>query len=224
MRDLPPFVAGASRVPFGLKAAYTLWMLLWVPVYWLENGWTNFLWLCDAANFLLLAALWTESALLVSSQLAGITFIQIVWAIDFFGRLLIGTHPVGGTEYMFDDGSPWWLRALSLFHLWTVPLLIWLARKLGHDRRGWQLQALLVLLLFPLGQQLGAPEQNLNWMWAPFGIPQVWLPPLPFAFLGAVVFIAVVLWPSELLVRRWLEPRLRYLPEALASSASSNSA
>ncbi len=206
-----------SRIPWWVKWAYTVWMLAWVPLYWQENGWTNFLWLCDAANFVLFFALWLESALLASSQLVGIAFIQLVWAVDFFGRLILGFHPVGGTEYMFDPELPLWLRALSLFHLWTVPLLIWIASRIGHDRRGWQLQVLVVFLLFPLGQQLGAPEQNLNWMWKPFGVPQVWLPPLPFAFLGAAIFVVAVLWPSELLVRRWLEPWLARLERRGAS-------
>jgi hypothetical protein len=183
-------------------------MVVWVPLYWKENGWTNFLWLCDFANFVLCLGLWFECAILVSSQLVGIAFVHFVWAVDFFGRLLFGFHPVGGTEYMFDPALPLWLRALSLFHLWTVPLLVWAMTRLGHDRRGWKLQAFFVFVLLPLGQQLGTREQNLNWMWEPFGVPQVWLPPLLFAWVGAAVFVLLVLWPSELLVRRWLEPWL----------------
>jgi hypothetical protein len=191
-----------SRVPLGVKVAYTLWMLVWVPVYWLENGPANFLWLCDFANFVLLAALWLESPLLATSQLAGVLLIQLVWSVDYIGRLLLGFHPVGGTEYMFDVSDPVWLRGLSLFHIWTVPLLVWLVRRLGYDRRGWLLQAALALVLFPLGQQIGTPEQNLNWMWKPFGVPQTLLPPLLFAFASVPVATAILFFSGDRIVRR----------------------
>jgi hypothetical protein len=141
-----------NRVPLSVKVAFTLLMAAWVPLYWLHNGPANFLWLCDFANFVLLAALWRESALLASSQVAGIFVIQVVWAIDYFGRIFLGFHPVGGTEYMFDVAEPIWLRGLSLFHLWTVPLLLWLVRRVGFDARGWKLQTALALVLFPLGR------------------------------------------------------------------------
>src|SRR6185436_7659075 len=143
-----------------------------------ENGPSNFLWICDFANFATLWALWSESPLVASSQLVGVLFIQLLWAFDYFGRLLTGTHPIGGTEYMFDLAKPEWLRALSLFHLWMVPFLVWVVRRIGYDRRGWKLQGAIALVLFPLGQQLGTKEQNLNWMWAPFGVEQTLLPPL----------------------------------------------
>jgi len=179
-------------------------MAVWVPVYWLHNGPANFLWICDFANFVTLAAIWTESALLVSSQLAGILFIQALWGVDFFGRLAVGFHPIGGTEYMFDPASPWWLRALSLFHLWTVPLLAWLMLRVGHDRRGWRLETLVALVLFPLGQQVGTPEQNLNWMWRPFGVEQTLVPPLLFAFLAVPLAAILLFLPGDRLARRYL--------------------
>lgn len=196
--------SAADRVPLAAKLGFTAWMAVWVPAYWIHNGWTNFLWLCDLANFVTLAALWTGSALLASSQLAGVLLIQALWAADFFGRLLFGVHPIGGTEYMFDPAEPLWLRALSLFHLWTVPLLIWLVRRTGHDRRGWKLQSVVALVVYPLGQWLGTPEQNLNWTWAPFGVEQSWLPPLPFALVAAMLSAFLLFLPGDLLTRSWL--------------------
>lgn len=193
-----------DRIPLPAKAAYTLWMAVWVPLYWQANGASNFLWLCDFANFGTLAALWLESGLLASAQLAGVLFIQLVWAVDFFGALFTGAHPIGGTEYMFDAASPLWLRALSLFHLWSVPLLVWIVRRVGYDSRGWKLQSGLALLLLPLGQQIGTREQNLNWMWSPFGLEQRLLPPLLFAFVAVPVVAALLFWPGHWVAHRWL--------------------
>ncbi|MEO7794390.1 MAG: hypothetical protein ABIV06_06400 [Thermoanaerobaculia bacterium] len=192
------------RIPLAAKVLYTAWMAVWVPVYWQQNGASNFLWICDFANWVVFVAIWCESALLLSSQLAGILIIQLLWAVDFFAGLLSGVHPVGGTEYMFDSTRPLWLRGLSLFHLWTVPLLLWLVRRVGYDRRGWRVQALLAAALFPLGVLVGTPEQNLNWMHAPFGLPQTLMDPLLFAFLAVPVAALLLFLPGDWVTRHFL--------------------
>lgn len=196
-----------SRIPLAAKLLYTAWMVVWVPVYWQQNGPANFLWLCDFANWVLLGAIWIESPLLASSQLSGVFLIQVVWAVDFTSGLLFRFHPVGGTEYMFDPAKPLWLRSLSLFHLWTIPLLIWLVRRVGYDRRGWKLQTAIAGVLFPLGVLAGTPEQNLNWMFAPFGVPQTLLEPLVFAFVAVPLAAALLFLPGDWIARTCLAPR-----------------
>ena len=192
-----------NRIPLSAKVLYTVWMAVWVPVYWQQNGPENFLWLCDFANWVLFLAIWQESALLVSAQLAGVFLIQLVWAVDFSAALLFGTHPVGGTEYMFDAAKPLWLRGLSLFHLWTIPLLVWLVRQVGYDRRGWRVQVAIAAVLFPLGVVLGTREQNLNWMYAPFGLPQTLLDPLLFAFVAVPIAALLLFLPGDWIARRF---------------------
>jgi hypothetical protein len=211
------------RVPLAIKLADTVWMAVWVPLYWHENGWTNFLWICDFANFGLFVALWAESALVATSQLAGVLVIQTLWTVDFLGALLGGRHLIGGTEYMFDASRPLWLRGLSLFHIWTVPALVWVVRRLGYDRRGWRLEAAIAAVLLPAGQWLGTREQNLNWMWAPFGRSQTWLPPLPFAAIAVVLVTLVLILPGDWITRRWLA-RGRMAPEVLPRPGSGTGA
>jgi len=193
-----------NRVPLSSKVLYTVWMAVWVPLYWQHNGAANFLWLCDFANWVLFLAIWMESSLLLSAQLAGVFLIQLVWTVDFVAALLIGVHPVGGTEYMFDPALPLWLRGLSLFHVWTIPLLVWLVRRVGYDRRGWRVQVAIAAVLFPLGVVFGTREQNLNWMYAPFGLPQTVLAPLLFAFVAVPIAALLLFLPGDWLARRYL--------------------
>ena len=193
-----------QAIPLWLKLAYSLWFLVWVPVYWVENGPTNFIWLCDVANFVVLAALWLESPLLFSSQAVSVLLIQLAWIVDVVTRMVAGFHPIGGTEYMFESARPLLGRLLSLFHVFIPVLLLWAVWRLGHDRRGWKLQTLICWLVLPLGLWLGEPEQNLNWLWAPFGIEQTWMPSLAFLGVCMIAYPLLIYLPTDALLGAWL--------------------
>src|ERR1700688_3180736 len=132
----------AMRIPRWIKLLWTFWVIVWAPVYWREYGLQNFLFFCDLGNFLIAAALWLESPLIFSWQATGLLLFQSLYAIDLAGALITGFHIVGGTEYMFDPNLPLLVRLLSLFHLATLPLLLWSIWHLGYDRRGWIYQTL----------------------------------------------------------------------------------
>jgi len=192
----------SPRVPLAAQLAYTAWMAVWVPLYWRANGWTNFLWLCDFANFGLLAALWAESAVLASSQLAGVLLIQTLWTVDFLGRLLSGHHLLGGTEYMFDPAIPPAVRLASLFHVATPPLLLWALRRLGYDRRALPLQIAIGWAVLCVSLAFG-PERDLNWVWGPYERPQAWVSPWLW-FAGCLAGFPLLLWwPTHLALSRW---------------------
>jgi len=51
------------RVPLWLKIVWSIWVLVWVPVYWRQYGAQNFLYFCDLGNILIAVGLWLESPL-----------------------------------------------------------------------------------------------------------------------------------------------------------------
>jgi hypothetical protein len=195
------------RIPLSLKIGYAVWLAVWVPIYWTHSGPQNFFWLCDVAVFLVGLALWLESPLLMSSQAAGVLFVQILWCGDFFGRLILGRHPIGGTEYMFDPAKPVYLRMFSLFHVAMPPLLLWAVRRLGYDRRGWLLQTAITCVLLPATWLAVDPVKNVNWVWKPFGQQQELLSPP--AYLIALLFLYPLLlyWPTHLALSRWMKAK-----------------
>ena len=197
MPQMPP------RIPLAVKLAYTAFIAVWVPVYWTQNSWQNFLWLCDLANFLILVGLWLESPLLISAQACGVLLVQTIWCVDYFGALLFGVHPVGGTEYMFDTSKPLWLRGFSLFHVAIPPLLLWAVRRLGYDRRGWLLQTAITWALLPLTYLVVERERNINWVWDPFGRPQTLLPPTGYLVALLALYPLLLYLPTHLLLAWW---------------------
>ena len=91
-----------AQIHLGIKLAYTLFLLILVPVYWAHYGPRNFLWFSDIALLGMGAALWLESGLLASMMMLAVLLPELVWNLDFFGRLLTGHRMFGMSAYMFE--------------------------------------------------------------------------------------------------------------------------
>jgi hypothetical protein len=200
------------RIPLGLKIAYTAFLAVMIPVYWVNYGPTNFLYFCDVALLLTLVGIWREDALLISLAAVGILLPQVLWCVDFAVQAF-GGRLTGMTAYMFDANRSLFLRGLSLFHGWLPFLLLYLVHKLGYDRRalwGWTgISVVLCLIAYgllpPAGALLDDPKipRNVNYV---FGMddaaPQTLLP-AP-AYLGAwiLALISIVYVPTHLLLSK----------------------
>ncbi len=123
------------RIPTWVKLAYSAFVSILVPCYWVTYTPWNFLYFCDVALLVTVVAIWVESPLLVSMQAVAITVPQMLWVVDLFCRLVVGVHVTGVTGYMLDSGISPFLRVLSSFHGWPPFLLLWLLSRLGYDRR-----------------------------------------------------------------------------------------
>src|SRR6266852_9732089 len=95
-----------SRIPLWLKLTWTAWIFVWAPLYWKHYGAQNFLYFCDLGNLLIAIGLWMESRLILSWQAVGLLVFQTLYAVDLIVALVFGTHPIGGTEYMFFSFMP----------------------------------------------------------------------------------------------------------------------
>lgn len=199
-----PLTPNSPILPLPLKLAFTAFVLVWVPLVIATRGWQNLLWLCDLANLLVLLGLWRESRLLLSSQLVATLLVGVGWTIDLLGALLFGVHPFGATVYMFAAEMPLIFRLSSLFHIAVPLVLLYAVARLGHDRRGWQLQTAICWLVLPLGAWLTDPARNINWIAAPFGIEQVWLPGWAYVLVCMAAYPLVLYLPTEALLRRCL--------------------
>jgi len=205
-------------VPLAVKVAYTAFMCVLVPKYWMDYGPTNFLYFCDVALFMALLAVWSERSIWASAACVGILIPQAVWMADFLGSLL-GIPLAGMTEYMFDDGIPLFTRGLSFFHFWLPIFLAYLVFRLGYDRRAFAVWTAIAWVLLPVCFfLLPAPPPpvdnpnlpvNVNYVYG-FSdqASQTWMP--PWLWLGTlmVTLPLVVYWPTHALLN-WVIQRLR---------------
>ncbi len=209
-------------IPLAVKLAYTLFVAVLVPYYWVAYTAWNFLFFCDLALLLGLFALWLESPLLMSLIAVGITGPQILWVTDF----LTGSRITGMTSYMFDPKLPLFVRALSGFHGWLPFLLVWGVWRLGYDGRalaGWTgISTLVLLVSFFFAPKPPAPADNpdmavnINYVHGlSYEKPQTTMPPWLWVSIMIVGFPIVFYLPAHLVFRAVM-PR----PAAIAPSGN----
>jgi hypothetical protein len=155
-------VTRQARIPLALKLAYTIFVAILVPYYWVTYTAWNFLFFCDLALLMTLPALWLESSLLLSIPAVGIILPQFLWVAD----LISGARITMMTSYMFDSNSPLFGRGLSTFHGWLPFLLIWGVWRLGYDRRAFviwpSLSTAVLLICYFFAPVPPAPASNPN--------------------------------------------------------------
>ena len=195
-----------------LKLAYTAFVAVLVPYYWVTYTPWNFLFFCDVALLLTLVALWRRSPLLASIPAVGILLPQFLWVLDLFA----GGRAIGLASYMFDAKLPLFVRGLSSFHGWLPFVLLWLVWRWGYDRRAFPAQVLLtwalLLVCYGFGPRAPAPASNpnvavnINYVHGlgtggpPAGMsPRVWL-------LTLMVGLPLVLYLPTHLALAWLFP------------------
>ncbi|MGZ3696241.1 MAG: hypothetical protein ACXWQO_19700 [Bdellovibrionota bacterium] len=204
------FLPAKPRLPFLLKLIYSAFMCVLIPVYWHNYGPTNFLYFCDVALILTLVGIWTESTLLISMCTVGILLPQAIWVADFL-TTIFGFHLTGMTAYMFNAGSPLFLRGLSLFHGWLPFLLLYLTYRLGYNRRGflawtclaWVLLFICYFLMPGPNPNAGLQPVNINYVWGLNDAEaQTWVS-ANLWFIGQLIVLPLlILGPTHLFLKK----------------------
>jgi hypothetical protein len=207
-------MATKGRVPIWVKVAYSIFVAVLVPCYWMTYSPWNFLYFCDIALLVTAVAIWVESPLLVSMQAVAIMLPQMLWMVDFLCQLVAGVQITGMTAYMFDSNIPLFLRALSLFHGWLPFFLLWLLSRLGYDRRAFGIQSVVAIAVL-LASYIFAPAPppsashpnwavNINYV---YGIDDNHAQTLMAPWLWVVGLLAVTLigfyLPTHFVLRRF---------------------
>lgn len=195
-------------LPFWLKLLYTLFVLLLVPVYWLELGVANFLWGSDIALIVMVFGLWLESRFLTSMMAVGVLIPELFWNIDFISHLIAGKDVFGlnATGYMFLEDKTLLARGLSLFHVFLPVILIYSLKKLGYDPRGFFAQLILTWMILPASYLFTEPAKNINWVYGIREIPQTWMPEIIYLLLLMILFPLLIFWPTHLLLKTIFKP------------------
>ena len=191
----------ATTIPLAFKFAYTAFVLYVVAVWWKHYGWKNFLWFSDIAFIGAVPALWLEESALASILTVAVLVPELLWNVDFAGRLLLRRRITGLTDYMFERDRPRILRALSLFHVPLPLVLLWMVAAYGYAARVALPGAVaLAVIVLPLSRLVSDPEKNINWTYG-LGARRSTLPAALYVGLLLLVFVVLVFVPTDLALR-----------------------
>ncbi len=211
-RSVPRVASRGNLIPLWLKLAYTAFVAVLVPVYWVNYGPANFLYFCDVALLMTVPGIWLEDKLLISIPTVGIFLPQMVWVADYIAHFA-GTSVNGMTDYMFDASKSFFLRSLSLFHGWLPFLLLYLTWRVGYDRRAfwaWTILAWALILISYLYMPGPTPDAggravNINYVHGMSDTePQKWMHPYAWLALLMVGMPLLLNAPMHALLNRWL--------------------
>jgi hypothetical protein len=183
------------------KIAYTAFVFVVVVIWQRHYGWRNFLWFSDIAFIGAVPALWLESGTLASVLAVAVLAPEILWNVDFLGRLLLRRRITGLTDYMFEPERPRLLRGLSLFHVPLPLVLLWMVDRYGYDARAGLAGAIvLAAVVLPWSRWVSPPEKNINWTHG-LGSARTTLEPSTYVALLYAGFVLVVFVPTHLVLR-----------------------
>jgi len=103
---------------------------------------------------------------------------------------------------MFDPHLSLAVRLLSLFHVVTPPLVLWLIYRLVYDPRGWKLQIVMTWIVVPVNY-FWRPEQNVNWARGLFYREQHAVPGAVYLLAYLITVTLLVYWPTHRLLAAW---------------------
>ena len=195
-------------IPLWFKLAYTAFVIYVMAVWWKHYGWKNFLWFSDIAFIGAVPAMWLESAALASVLTVAVLLPELLWNVDYAGRLLLRRRITGLTDYMFEADRLLLLRGLSLFHVPLPLVLLWLVAAYGYDASvGLPGAVALAAVVLPWSRYVSTPDKNINWTYGLGGWRSRWTGWLYVAvlFAGFVLFVFVptdwflrFFWPGAL--------------------------
>lgn len=193
-----------ATVPLWIKIVYTVFVALLVPLYWIQYGPQNFLWGSDLALFGTLLAVWLENRLLISMMAVAALIPELLWTVDYLGRLIAGAGalPGLGTQYMFNTDIPVLVRGISLFHIVLPPLLLWLLHRFGYERRALFYQTVLAWLVLSITYLATEPSANINWIYGFGREPQTWMPERVYVVMLMICIPLLFYLPAHLVLSK----------------------
>jgi hypothetical protein len=189
-------------IPTWFMVAYTVFVAYVMAIWWKNYGWRNFLWFSDIAFIGAVPAMWLGSSPLASVLAVAVLLPEILWNVDFVGRLLVRRRITGLTDYMFEPERPKLLRGLSLFHVPLPLVLLWMLAAYGYDSRiGLPGAIVLGAVVLPVSRLVSAPDKNINWTYGLGAAKSKW-PAWVYVLWLFAGFVAFVFVPTDLLLRR----------------------
>ena len=165
----------------------------------------NIIWLSNHLSLVLGVAFLYKSRVWISAELSIALIPELLWSIDFLGKLITGEFILGTTEYMFNINYSPLLYYLSLSHLFVAPIALVVLWYLGGAVKAWKQACMhgVVLLFFSFAFMNG---HNLN-CFRESCVPFITVSGITYQVLWPILFFIFVVIPMNWLLVQWIKKR-----------------
>ncbi len=165
----------------------------------------NVIWLSNHLSLVLGVAFLYKSRVWISAELSIALIPELLWSIDFLGKLITGGFILGATEYMFNINYSPLMYYLSLSHLFIAPIALVGLWYLGGAVKAWKQACMhgVVLLFFSFAFMNG---HNLN-CFRESCVPFITMSGITYQVLWPILFFIFVVIPINWLLVQWIKKR-----------------
>lgn len=160
-----------------LGVFFLAWGIIAISVSMYNQNPTQILYMCYLGLVLIGVGILTKRSSIIMSQVYILAIPLLIWDIDFLYWLVFQQPLFGITNYFFAEGHSLIGKIISLQHLFTVPIAIYAARKIGIKRKdAWKWSFVQITLVYIFVSLFSDPGININCIFNPcinihFGLP-----------------------------------------------------
>jgi hypothetical protein len=153
-------------------------------------------WMCYISLLIIGVGILTRNSFLIMSQVYILAIPVLIWNVDFLYQLIFQKPLWGLTNYFFYDRALNLGKFISLQHLYTVPIALYMVHLIGLKRRdAWKWSFVQTFFVYVAVSLLTTAETNINCVFNPciniyFGIPYrlTW-----FLIFFTMIFVTAIL-------------------------------
>ena len=122
----------------------------------------NILWFCSHSSLFFGIGFLIKNTKLIKAFISVGLIIQILWVIDYLGKIIFGVFVFGAADYMFMDIPRFSYAVSAIEHFFTGTLALILTYKYKPQKKSLLYAFIYLLLLLTATLSFGSPEYNYN--------------------------------------------------------------
>jgi hypothetical protein len=123
---------------------------------------SNMLWFCSHTPILFAIGFFMKNMNIIKSLICVGLIPQIIWIIDFVGKILFGTFIFGVTDYMFLNMTIFTFSVSVIEHFLSAPLALLLTYKYKTEKKVLVYALIYLIIILFLSITLNAEDYNYN--------------------------------------------------------------
>lgn len=157
------FVSWLKKNKFYIASAFFIIIQLMILYKYTQIiRFSNILWFCGHTPIIFSLAFLTKNITMIKAFISIGLIPQLIWIVDYFGKLFFGVFIFGSTDYMFLEMSTFSYIVSLIEHFFPATLALLLTYKFKPNKKVFVYAFIYLLIILILTLSLTGPEFNYN--------------------------------------------------------------